>query len=382
MRGCVLIVTLLSISVSNCAQDSIQKKWEFHGYLKDLNTIVFDKAFKNAAYTNLVHNRLNFKWRPSEKFTGAVEIRNRLYWGDQVQAVPQFGRQLRNDNEAVNLSTTWKISENSIFVSNVERLWGEYRRTKWNVKAGRQRVNWGTANIWNPNDIFNSYNFLDFDYEERPGCDALKMQYIINDFSNIEITTALTGQQYQTISAIRYFTNYQGYDLQLISGIFHKTFTAGFGWAGNIDEFGFRSEGQFFFGGEDSTTYANVTMELDYFLKKGWYINSAFLYNRTGLDAPVSDWSQVNFKITPTSLMPAKWNMLLGCSKEFTPLFSGSISTIYCPGARLLILYPSFKYSLLPDVDVDLVWQSLFAQQEHGFGDISHAVYLRLKWSF
>ena len=57
----------------------------------------------------------------------------------------------------------------------------DYRDNKINFRIGRQRINWGTTTIWNPNDIFNAYNFLDFDYEERPGMDGGKFQYIFNN---------------------------------------------------------------------------------------------------------------------------------------------------------------------------------------------------------
>ena len=30
--------------------------------------------------------------------------------------------------------------------------------------------------VWNPNDLFNAFSFVDFDYEERPGSDALRIQ--------------------------------------------------------------------------------------------------------------------------------------------------------------------------------------------------------------
>lgn len=382
MKKWLWIVALVSIVARIHGQDSLQRSWDLNGYLKDLNTVVFSNAFKNVSYTNLIHNRINFKWKPFQKTTAAVEVRNRLYWGDEVQETPDFGHQLRNANDAANLSAVWKISSNSVLFSNVERLWLEYRRTKWNVRAGRQRVNWGIANTWNPNDIFNAYNFLDFDYEERPGCDAVKVQYMINSLSNVEITTALTGDDHQAISAVRYFTNYRGYDLQFITGVFHSAFTAGFGWAGNIAKVGYKGEAQFFLGDKDTANDINVTMEADYFFKNGWYINGAILYNQNGLNAPPTDWSQASFKISPTSLMPAQWNILLGSSKQFTPLFSGSLLTVFCPGTKMFILYPSFKYSWLPNVDVDLVWQSLFAELDHEFQGVSHAAYLRLKWNF
>jgi hypothetical protein len=195
------------------------------------------------------------------------------------------------------------------------------------------------------------------------------------------MTTALTNGRNKTISAIKYFLNSGGYDVQFISGVFHKGFTSGFGWAGSLGNVGYRGEGQYFHL-KDSGDYINLSMEADYFFENGWYINGAFLYNHKGLKAPVDDWSEVNFKISPTNLMPAKWNILLGYAKEFTPLFSGNMDVIYSPGADIFIIYPSLKYNLASNVDADLVWQSFFAEMNNRFRGISHAVFLRVKWSF
>jgi len=379
----ILFFPLLFFHVAGQDSSSAEKKkLQWQGYIKDLQSFVFNKDFSTLNYTHLIHNRINLKWMPSGKITAAAELRNRFYWGDEVKMVPHFGRLLRNENEAVNLSSIWYISHNAILHSNVERLWFEYRKPQWNIRAGRQRVNWGMANTWNPNDIFNTYNFLDFDYEERPGSDALKFQYIIRDFSNIEFAIASSGEKDKIIAAAKYFTNYKGYDLQLISGIYHNLFTAGAGWAGSIGNAGYKGESQFYFNKKDSGTYFNITMEADYVFKKGWYVSIAYLYNRNGSHAPFTDWAEANFKISPLNLMPSRWNILIITSKEFTPLFSGGISLVYSPEVNMLIVFPSFRYNLATDLDVDLIWQSFFAELQHKFQGVAHTGFLRFKKSF
>ncbi|MCK7542259.1 MAG: hypothetical protein MZV63_70990 [Marinilabiliales bacterium] len=50
------------------------------------------------------------------------------------------------------------------------------------VSAGRQRINWSQALVWNPNDIFNTYSSFDFDYMERPGSDAVRVDLLTGAF--------------------------------------------------------------------------------------------------------------------------------------------------------------------------------------------------------
>lgn len=244
---------------------------------------------------------------------------------------------------------------------------------------GRQRINWGITNTWNPNDLFNSYNFLDFDYEERPGSDAVKGQYLINDLSSIEV--AVAGTSHRPIAAAKYATNFRNYDLQWNVGIYQSRFTAGFGWAGNIKEAGFKGEAQFYADPGKQFSRLLLVLEGDYMFKNGWYLSSAFLYNEKGLDHPANGLTLPAFRTSPRSLMPTKWNIIVTTSREFTPIFSGSMNAVYAPGTNLLILFPAFRYSLKTNLDLDLTWQSFFAETS-GFKGLSHTGYLRLKWSF
>ena len=79
MKKLLTIFFALQIVAVN-AQDTtaLPKKLTISGYIKDLQTLSFDKDFKELITGNLIHNRLNIKWKPSERITAVSEIRNRL----------------------------------------------------------------------------------------------------------------------------------------------------------------------------------------------------------------------------------------------------------------------------------------------------------------
>jgi hypothetical protein len=80
--------------------------------------------------------------------------------------------------------------------------------------------------------------------------------------------------------------------------------------------------------------------------------------------------------------MPTKWNVIVTTSKEITPLFTGSLSTIYAPGTNLLIIFPTLQYNMATNLDATLVWQSFFSQFDNKFQAVNHTAFLRMKWSF
>ncbi len=384
MKKLLPILFFLSVALGAGAQDSsaLPKKLTFSGYVKDLHTLALDKDFKELVSGNLIHNRINIKWKPLDKFTAVAEFRNRLYWGEQVRITPDFSSMLRNNNEWVNMQKAWVNNRSWVLHTNTERLYVDYRNSKLNIRMGRQRINWGIATTWNPNDIFNTYNFLDFDYEERPGVDGAKLLYIFKNTAVAELAYSNTGSKKGNIAALKYNFNKWNYDMQFIGGWYKDHPTLGAGWAGYIKDAGFKGELQYFFKSRDSGDHLNITIEGDYMFKKGWYVNAGLLFNSGGLYRVVKNWDTISLKLSPENPMPTKWNVVITTAKEITPLLSANISVLYAPGTNLLILFPSLKYNISANLDLDLVWQSFFTEINNNFGAVSNTCYLRIKRSF
>ena len=138
------------------------------------------------AVSDLIHNRLNFLFNISRKLSARLEFRNRIFYGSQVEQIPGFGELINLYPGYLKLSKLWVNEKNLVAQSVIDRMLVQYSTITWNVIIGRQRVNWGMNNVWNPNDIFNAYNFLDFDYQERPGNDAIRIQHFLKDNSTLE----------------------------------------------------------------------------------------------------------------------------------------------------------------------------------------------------
>ena len=89
--------------------------------------------------------------------------------------------------------------------TNFDRANVKWTLDKFELTVGRQRINWGQNLIWNPNDIFNAYNFFDFNYVERPGSDAVLMELFTGDFSSVQLAGKLSYIQVAEDNSDRYF---------------------------------------------------------------------------------------------------------------------------------------------------------------------------------
>ena len=380
MRFLLLLISCMHQLEVAAQADNNGVQFSLHGYLKDLNTIGFSTRTQPASYTQLIHNRMNLKWRSSH-FNASLEFRNRLFWGDLPRQDPLLAKHLENTNEKINIPVVWMKKNNLLVHSNLERAWIEFKQKKWSTKIGRQRINWGMNNSWNPNDIFNAYNLFDFDYEERSGVDAISIHHALKEMDYLEWGTAF-HRDGKVTSALKYAFNKQGVDWQLLAGIYHSSITLGTGWQGSMGKWGFKGELQYFSRDQDRKALLNSSMEIDRLTPKNGYLYGSILFNEQGLTKNPTDWSRISFQNTPVQLMPARWNLLVGYRKEISPRLNGSIGLIHSPLVDLWIVYPSLRFSMITDLDIDLFWQSFFGNDHEAFGVISHTCFLRGKWSF
>ena len=188
----LLTFLFITLGISASAQeDTASKKLSdyisLNGYIKELQTFSFVKNLDNITTDNLLHNRLNFRARICSSMTGALEIRNRVFFGETVKTFPDYGDIVDVDDGYVDMSWLIVNEPSLVFLSQIGRLWINWKTEKWDIRAGRQRINWGINLAWNANDLFNAYSLVDFDYEERPGADALRAQRYFEDFSVLDI---------------------------------------------------------------------------------------------------------------------------------------------------------------------------------------------------
>ena len=358
---------------------------EFSGYVKDLQTFSFVRDADSIFLTNLIHNRVNFSYQAGKHFFFNAGLRNLIYTGDQVKYTPGFRKMISQDDGYWDLTNAWVETNSLVFVSTLDRFNVGWKFKNGSIRVGRQRINWGINTIWNPNDIFNTYNFLNFDYAERPGSDAVKFLYNFKNQSNLEIAISPAKNDTSWIGAVKYGMNKRGYDFQFIAGNYKTDIVAGLGFAGNIKETGWKTEISYFHPRMDLKSSGSISISsgIDYGFSNGLYLNGSFLYNSEAPNQLFAFGQLSNFRLTPKLLMPARFNFLIQAVKTFTPLFSGNFSVAYSPKVNLLILLPYLTYSVGENWDFDLIVQSFFSENtKKDFLAIGNSVNLRIKWSY
>ncbi|MDX2362591.1 MAG: hypothetical protein QNK23_17415 [Crocinitomicaceae bacterium] len=391
----LILLTLLSVPTfgqdesETFEEEPTEKKWkekiDFGGYVKYMTTVQFLDV-DNIYVDNLLHNRLNFKWMPNKHWTFSIEMRNRVFYGETQKLNPNFNSLIGTDPGVIDMSWNLLESNSMLINSTIDRANIEFNKGKWNVRLGRQRINWGMNLAWNPNDLFNAYNFIDFDYQERPGSDALRIQYFNKPMSQIELAYKPGKDLDHSIIAGMYRFNKKGYDFQFIAANYNSDVTAGFGWAGNIVNVGFKGEISYFhpkYRFSDTTGALVSSISFDYTFKKGLYINVAGLYNSAGPQkSSLAQLQSMNSTLSAKNLLPTQFAAFVQLAGSFNPIFGGGISVMYLPSINGVFFIPTLSYSIRENWDIDLVGQVLFAESNNNFINLSNSIFLRLRWSF
>ena len=385
-----LAAILFSFTITAFSQDSVvQKKersWTFNGYIKDMQTAIIHNIDEDWVTSNLIHNRLSFKWNISRSFTFCLEERNRFYWGELTRLSPRFKEFIAYDNGLVNMS--WNIFEGKSFVFNasIDRVWIDYSRNNFQVTVGRQRINWSQTYVWNPNDLFNTYSWFDFDYEEKPGSDAVRFQYFTSASSRAEIAVKADKDQKITAAGLYRFNHWM-YDFQALAGIYTQSdLVVGLGWAGQIAKGGFKGEMSWFqplkhFG--DTTGVFLSSVEYDYTFRNAIFIQFEGFYNSNATNSSYVLISQFN-----PGLLNAKnpflngFSIFTSISYPVTPLINISLAGIYNPSNCMYFIIPNFTVSLMNNLDLSVIAQSFQSYDPALYESLQTSVYIRLKGSF
>jgi len=358
------------------------------GYVKFVNTAMFGKFDSPWMVENMIHNRINFSWQMSDNMSFNAGMRNRFIYGDFVRQFPGYEDLISNDDGLLNfLSQTISSANSSILLTTFDRLNIEYSNETFSVTAGRQRINWGQSFVWNPNDIFNAYSFLDFDYEERPGSDALRIRLFPNFSSVVDFAVKMDRDNNITAAGLYRFNKW-GYDFQFMAGIIgNEDIAAGAGWSGNLGKIGFTGETGYFHpqnNFRDTSGVLIISAGLNYMFSNSLMINVEGAYN--SFFSNISPDSFTDLYYSPLSVKRitfSKFSWLTQISYPVHPLINASFASMYLPSlGNGLIVMPSMSYSAGNNFEISLRAQLFSGEFQESVKEKINMVFLRFRFSF
>ena len=373
-------------------------QFDYNGYAKYLFSSSKIPRIEDRLTDHLIHLRLNSRWYATQSLTAAMELRFRAFYGESVQKIPSYKDYIQTKHDFANLDAILWESEKSLGYLEVDRLWLDYYKNDLQVTLGRQRVAWGTCWVWNPTDLFNPLNVLDFDYEELPATDAIRLQYYTGPVTKLDVVYKPAKDPNNQILAGSWSLNQWDYDFNFIAGMRYKKWLGGFSWVGDILDAGFRGEvlvsqapnkpdtsiiyqliNQ---SSLSSTENPVVTLAFsgDYTFPNTFYIHTEVLYNNIGKTANILLFQPEANKLG--LLTAARWSIYQELAYDITPLLRGTLFGIFNPNDKSFVVIPSVNYSIITNLDLFLICMIFEGDPLTEYGEYGTSFYARIKYSF
>ncbi len=380
-------IAVFAVTLCTCILEpaSLRAQPSLQGYVKYLPAAQIDKDFNEVNMDHLLHNRLNGRWDFSDNFSFSGSLRTRLFYGYSAANVPGFSDFIEDDFGSFDAGRNLIDSDNILLHTIADRFHFDWHREKWHVRIGRQRINWGINMVSNPNDLFNVYSFFDFDYEERPGADALRVQYFAGALSRAEFAYSPGRTPRESVAAALYSFNRKGYDIQFVSGYFRNRYALGTGWAGSIRNTGFKGELTFFTDLEpvEGTEASNVVVAVsaDHRFGNGLYVVVEYLYNqpRDGVDVDLQFFTR---PLRADNLSFTDHALFVNTTYPVSPVSTIGLAGFYYPSEEGFFISPNWNYSAAENLDLLLISQIFAGSENSILGQAGYLVAAALKWSF
>ncbi len=360
MRYLSFFILFISIYQNTRAQSELSK-WEINGYLSNMQSVMILDASGNWINDNLFHNRINIFWYPVSNIETSVQFRNRFMYGQTIQTNPDYVNSIDNVTSFLDLPFMILDGKSFFLNTNIDRAYLKYSMGKFVSTIGRQRINWAQTFVWNPNDIFNVYNFFDFDYIEKPGSDAIRLQYYSSFTSTIEVAAKL--DHHNKLTAAGYYRfNTVGYDFQVLGGILSENdYFGGLGWSGDIKGAGFRGEMTYIHPKEnfrDTSGIFYLAVSGDYTFSNSLNIQCEGLYSKLPSSFRINSFlDYYSGPLTVKNLAFSKWNIFTQVSYPLTPLLNASVSFMYFDDLKGYYSGPSIDYSIKDNITMSIISQ-------------------------
>ncbi len=357
-----------------------------NGYVSNMQSVMFENLDGQWINDNLIHNRLNFKTYVGSNVNLTMELRNRFLFGETVKYFPDYDELIGIDRGWQDLSFNLVSDSSYILNTNIDRLFADITLGKFQATIGRQRINWGMNFVWNPNDIFNSYSFFDFDYVERPGSDAIRIQYYLNSTASIEAVGKINQDNKWSMAGLFRF-NLANTDFQFLGGILdQEDYVIGGGFTGNLGSVSVNGEITYLDPMDEFSTKESAVIGgfgLSYNTPFNLYFQAEYLYNESAKESSISNFNDFYYRnLTIRDLSLAPHTFFANLSYPVSPLLNLGISGMYFPGLNGLFMGPSCDLSLRNDLDLSFFLQYFGIEFSESLSQKATLGFLRLKWSF
>jgi hypothetical protein len=324
-------------------------------------------------------------------------------WAGEVKAAGLTGE---NAAFPVLVDARWDLTQSDHLRADLflDRLNLEGYAGSWSVVLGRQRIAWGSGFFWNPTDVFNPYGPLALDPEDRPGVDALRVDWQFGTVGALTLAHAVTrrpgySDRYTDRSAtvVRLGTGLGSYDVHVMASFDRRERMFGLDVTGYVGGTGIHLEAArihspvwYTYGIGDELEesgilaywrdWSEVVAGAAYGFGDGTSLQVEWFHNTGGATDP-EDYEVLAVAVGRLLAVGRDYGVV-ALSRPLTSLLTGSLAVLVNAGDGSAALVPGFDWSLGQNARLLLGVQSFTGPDRSEFGPLPVIGYTLLRLSF
>jgi hypothetical protein len=375
-----LAAAALLATVVGAALGEESSALKLSGYYKNLlirsETVVPD----SEPYTlDLNRLRLELKGKATEKIALDLQYDNEILLGSYLDTA-QFA--LEKDRRP---DQYWTAEGN---YAEGGAYYGRHRLYRANatltlgatdVRAGRQRIAWGTGRFWSPLDLLNPFSPIALEREERIGVDAFLVEHKLGALSRIGAVYAPAHERGLASAAGLWHHNVAGIDYSIVAGRFRRERVVGVDLASQIGAAGVRAELTHAQRGA-APDYARAVLGLDYAFANTLTLTGELYYNGAGArDPAVYDYASL---FAGRIRNVARRYVGGYAGYEITPLVKSTNYVVVNLADHSWFFSPAVTWSVRANAELALGAQLFRGSVQSEYGRLSDVYFGRVQWFF
>lgn len=237
------------------------------------------------------------------------------------------------------------------------RAWAGLENERGVVRAGRQRIAWGTGKIWNPTDVLNPYDPTTVERTERRGVDALYARAGVGALGQAELAWAPGDSWVEHALLARGRANWHGWDGALLAGKIPgstASFVLGGDFAGTVLDGTAHGEAGWF-NPVNGNPYWKLGLGYDYNFVDGDALVVELYHAGNGNTDP----RRYDFSALRAGREQGVAQNYAGAtfSKDLTPLIKVEAASLVNADDGSTLAYPSLSWNAWPDLWLTAAWR-------------------------
>ncbi len=270
------------------------------------------------------------------------------------------------------------------------RAWIGLEDERGVVRAGRQRIAWGSGKLWNPTDVLNPYDPTTVERDERRGVDALYARKGVGSLGQAELAWAPGDYWVDHALLARGRANWEGWDAALMGGKIPgstASFVVGGDFAGALFEGTAHGEVAWF-DPATRTPYWKAGLGYDYNFasdtKWSWLKDAAFVFELYHAGNGKVDPRRYDYAALRAGKEQGVAQNYFGAtfSKDLHTLLKLECAAIVNADDGSTLAYPSLSWNASADLWLTAAWRRFGGDKLGEYGRQPNSVVLTAQYWF